>query len=123
MTGLPPLGGFLAKLAILDAAMSGAGTAWTFAAVLGASLFSIVALARAGTIVFWTVGPDRGEVVELPRWRPLAVSGVVLLLVALVLLAAFAGPALDQAGEVAAQLLDRDAYVRAVLGAGLEGGS
>jgi len=48
---------------------------------------------------------------------------VALLLVALVLLAAFAGPALDQAGEVAAQLLDRDAYVRAVLGTGLEGGS
>lgn len=123
VTGLPPLGGFLAKLAILDAAMSGAGMAWNFAAVLGASLFSIVALSRAGTIVFWTVGRDRGEVVEIPRWRPFAVSGVALLLVALVLLAAFAGPALDQAGEVAAQLLDRDAYVRAVLGTGLAGGS
>jgi multicomponent K+:H+ antiporter subunit D len=123
VAGLPPLGGFLAKLAILGAAMNGARTAWTFAAVLGASLFSILALARAGTIVFWTVGQDRGEVVELPRWRPLAVSGVALLLVALVLLAVFAGPAFDQAGEVAAQLLDRDAYVRAVLGTGLAGGS
>jgi multicomponent K+:H+ antiporter subunit D len=122
VAGLPPLGGFLAKLAILDAAVGGPRAIWTFTAVLGASLFSILALARAGTAVFWQVGRDRGEIVEIPRWRPLAVSGVALLLVSLVLLAVFAGPVFDQADEVAAQLLDRDAYLRAVLGTGLAGG-
>jgi multicomponent K+:H+ antiporter subunit D len=123
VAGLPPLGGFLAKLAILDAALRAPGAAWTYAAVLSASLFSIVALARAGTTVFWKVGQDRGEVVDIPRWRPLAVSGVAVLLVALAMLALFAGPAFEQADEIASQLLDRDSYVRAVLGVGLAGDS
>jgi multicomponent K+:H+ antiporter subunit D len=91
--------------------------------VLSASLFAIVALARAGTTVFWKVGQDRGEVVDIPRWRPLAVSGVAVLLVALAMLALFAGPAFEQADEIASQLLDRDSYVRAVLGVGLAGDS
>jgi len=117
VAGLPPLGGFLAKLAILDAAAGHDGAAWTWVAVLLASLLSIFALARAGTTVFWKVGLDRGELVEMPRWRPLAVSGVGLLLVAIVLLALLAGPAFEQAQAVADQLLDRGAYVEAVLGA------
>jgi multicomponent K+:H+ antiporter subunit D len=123
VAGLPPLGGFLGKLAVLDAAIGSAMAGWTFIAVLGASLFSILALARAGTTVFWQVGPDRGEIVEIPRWRPLAVSAVALLLMALVLLAVFAGTAFEQAGETATQLLDRHAYLQAVLGAGPAGGS
>ena len=116
VAGLPPLGGFLAKLAILDAAARQDGAAWTWVAVLLASLISIFALARAGTTVFWKVGLDRGELVEIPRWRPLAVSGVALLLAAIVLLALLAGPAFEQAQAIAGQLLDRGAYVEAVLG-------
>jgi len=117
VAGLPPLGGFLAKLAILDAAAGHDGAAWTWVAVLLASLLAIFALARAGTTVFWKVGLDRGELVEIPRWRPLAVSGVALLLAAILLLALLAGPAFEQAQAIAGQLLDRDAYVEAVLGA------
>ena len=122
VAGLPPLGGFLAKLAILDGVAGSAGAAWTWTAVLAASLLSIFALARAGTTVFWKVGLDRGELVEIPRWRPLAVSGVGLLLAALVLLALLAGPAFEEAQAIAGQLLDRGAYVEAVLGARPGGG-
>jgi len=116
VAGLPPLGGFLAKLAILDAVSGSAGAAWTWTAVLAASLLSIFALARAGTTVFWKVGPDRGELVEMPRWRPLAVSGVGLLLAALLVISLLAGPAFEEAQAIAGQLLDRGAYVEAVLG-------
>jgi multicomponent K+:H+ antiporter subunit D len=122
VAGLPPLGGFLAKLAILAAALDGGMPVWTCVAVLGASLFSILALARAGSTVFWQVGPDRGEIVEIPGWRPLAVSGIALLLAVLLLLAVFAGAAFEQATAVAEQLLDRDAYVQAVLGTAPGGG-
>ncbi len=122
VAGLPPLGGFLAKLAILDAATRADGAAWTWLAVLLASLLSIFALARAGTTVFWKVGLDRGELVKIPRWRPLAVSGVALLLAAIVLLALLAGPAFERAEAIAGQVLDRDAYVQAVLGARQGGG-
>jgi multicomponent K+:H+ antiporter subunit D len=121
VAGLPPLGGFLAKLAILDAAAGSAGAAWTWAAVLAASLLSIFALARAGTTVFWKVGLSRGELADIPRWRPLAVSGVGLLLLALVLLALLAGPAFEEAQAIAGQLLDRGAYIEAVLAARPEG--
>jgi multicomponent K+:H+ antiporter subunit D len=116
VAGLPPLGGFMAKLAILDAAVQAGRTAWSFAAVLAATLLSIVALARAGTIVFWKVGPDRGETVELPAWRPTAVAGVGLLLAGLVGLALYAGAAFDFASAAARQLLDPGEYVLAVLG-------
>ena len=117
VAGLPPLGGFMAKLAILEAASQAPGAGWSFAAILGASLLAIYALARAGSTVFWKVGRTRGEVVEVPRWRPLAIAGVGLLLTALVVLTLFAGDAFDGADRVAAQLLDRDGYIRAVLGA------
>jgi multicomponent K+:H+ antiporter subunit D len=116
VAGLPPLGGFLAKLAILDAAIGAKGQAWTFAAVLAASLFAIVALARAGSTVFWKVGQERGEVVEVPRWRPLAGAGLGLLAAAIVGLALQAGAAFDYADRTAGQLLDREGYIRAVLG-------
>lgn len=106
----------MAKLAILDAAVQAGRTAWSFAAVLAATLLSIVALARAGTIVFWKVGPDRGETVELPAWRPTAVAGVGLLLAGLVGLALYAGAAFDFASAAARQLLDPGEYVLAVLG-------
>jgi multicomponent K+:H+ antiporter subunit D len=122
VAGLPPLGGFLAKLAILDAAVRLDGAAWTWGMVLATSLVSIFALARAGTTIFWKVGLDRGELVEIPRWRPLAVSGIGLVLAALVLLALFAGPAFEQSEAIAGQLLDRDAYIEAVLGARPGGG-
>jgi multicomponent K+:H+ antiporter subunit D len=118
VAGLPPLGGFLGKLAILSAAAKAPGAAWTFTMVLVASLFSIVALARAGSVIFWKVGSDRGEVVEVPGWRPLAASGIFLMLAAVVSLAMLAGAVFEQAQEVAVQLLDRDSYIRAVLGSG-----
>jgi multicomponent K+:H+ antiporter subunit D len=122
VAGLPPLGGFVAKLAILDAAARLDGAAWTWTLVLAASLLSIFALARAGTTIFWKVGLDRGELVEIPRWRPLAVTGISLVLAAVVLLALFAGPAFRQSQDIAGQLLDRQAYMDAVLGARRGGG-
>jgi len=115
VAGLPPLGGFLAKLAILDAVLDGGRAAATFAVVLTATLLSIVSLARAGSTVFWKVGPARGETVELPAWRPAAVSGVALLLAGLVGLVVYAGPAYEYADAAAGQLLDPGRYVDAVL--------
>jgi multicomponent K+:H+ antiporter subunit D len=123
VAGLPPLGGFLAKLAILDAAIGSAGAAWTFAAVLAASLCAIVALARAGSTVFWKVGQERGELVAVPRWRPLAGAGLGLLAAAIVALALLAGAAFGHADRVAGQLLDREGYIRAVLGERAGGGN
>jgi len=116
VAGLPPLGGFLAKLAILDAAIGKDGSAWTFSAVLAASLFAIVALARAGSTVFWKAGQEPGAVVEVPRWRPLAGAGLGLLAAAIIGLALLGGAAFGHADRVAAQLLDREGYIRAVLG-------
>jgi multicomponent K+:H+ antiporter subunit D len=84
--------------------------------VLVASLFALVALARAGSTVFWKVGQERGEVAEVPRWRPLAGAGLGLLVAAIVALALLAGAAFEHADRVAGQLLDREGYIQAVLG-------
>jgi len=116
VAGLPPLGGFLGKAAILAAAIAGGRAGWAVPAVLTASLLAIVALAKAGTTLFWKTGQDHGEVVEIPGWRPLAAGGAGLLLSALVVLSLAAGPAFRFASGVAGQLLDRQAYIEAVLG-------
>ncbi len=116
VAGLPPLGGFLGKAAILAAAVADGRAGWAVPAVLTASLLAIVALAKAGTTLFWKTGQDHGEVVEIPGWRPLAAGGTGLLLSALVLLSLAAGPAFHLASGVAGQVLDRQAYIEAVLG-------
>ena len=54
--------------------------------------------------------------VEVPRWRPLAATGLGLLAAAIVGLALLAGTAFDYADRTAGQLLDREGYIRAVLG-------
>jgi multicomponent K+:H+ antiporter subunit D len=122
--GLPPTGGFIAKVAVLEAATEAGRAAAVFPVLLLVSLLSIVALARAGSTLFWKSGPGLGEDTEPLRVAGRAASafGIGLLLLALGLLAVFAGPALEYAEDTAAQLLDADGYVQAVRASNLARG-
>jgi multicomponent K+:H+ antiporter subunit D len=122
MVGLPPLAGFLGKVALLDAATP-AGRAQAiavWAVVLGSSLISIFACARAGATVFWAEtresNPSLGVV--LPRLPTRTAVPAIGLLVLTSAFAALGGRAFDFAGATAEQVLEPATYVRSVFPGG-----
>ncbi len=116
IAGLPPFGGFIAKVALLDAAADAGRAAWVFPAILVTTLLAIVALARAGSILFWKSASGVGR--EEPAGRlagaAAAALGIGTLLLATSPLVFYGGAAMEHAHATAAQLLDPAAYVRAV---------
>ena len=120
--GMPPLAGFFGKALLLQAAGSGAHAPWVVALVLGSSLATMVALARAGSTLFWKPAAPAPAGSSPGSARPdatrtahaLALAG---LLGALVASALGAGPLTRYAEATAHQLLAPAGYVRAVLGA------
>jgi multicomponent K+:H+ antiporter subunit D len=111
--GLPPLPGFIGKLMILQASAPHAWAVPVWATLLAVGLLTLVALARAGSILFWHVRADSpggrsGASVRLT-------TATVALLSGSVLMSALAGPVQRYTAAAAAQLSDREAYARAVL--------
>ncbi len=132
MAGMPPLSGFLGKLLVLDAARGAPQAVLIWAAVLITSLVAILGLARAGSLIFWkahdvttpvpdaetdpeTSGPEAAPPLP-PRLPFVPVFGLLILLVALTV---FAGPAMIYAQATADHLYAPEGYINAVLkGAG-----
>lgn len=119
IAGIPPLPGFLAKVAMLAPLLQApAGplpwAAWVLAAlIIAASLLSLVALARAGIQIWWAE-PDRiPPAIRLGEAAPVA----ALLFGLLVLTFAIEGP-LGFFERTAQQLLDPAQYIEAVVGPG-----
>ncbi|MEO7850913.1 MAG: monovalent cation/H+ antiporter subunit D [Rubrivivax sp.] len=111
--GLPPLPGFIGKLMILQASAPHAWALPVWATLLGVGLLTLVALARAGSILFWHVRADStggrsGASVRLT-------TATVALLSGSVFMSALAGPVQRYTAAAAAQLSQREAYARAVL--------
>ncbi|MEO5819662.1 MAG: proton-conducting transporter membrane subunit [Vicinamibacteraceae bacterium] len=112
LAGVPPLSGFLGKLAILQGAF-GAGAYVIGAIVLVVSLLTLLSMGRTWVETFWRPAdgtPDAGR-----PGLPLLVTIGALSLATLAMTVA-AGPLFDLASRSAQQLLQRDLYVRAVLG-------
>jgi multicomponent K+:H+ antiporter subunit D len=116
MTGMPPLSGFLGKLFILEASRAASAWPWIWTFVLGTSLVVILGFARAGSTLFWKEAPAGQTPGPAPK-RAGAVPMIVCasLLGGTALLAAFAGPITREIDATTRQLLDPQAYVRAVL--------
>jgi multicomponent K+:H+ antiporter subunit D len=120
LAGMPPLSGFLAKFAIVNAVFNlnglGAGEdipmqSWMVASFLIVSgLATMIALVRTGINTFW-VSFDS----EVPRVRAVEMAPVLLLLGLCVALTALAGPAMQYADAMAADLHRTAAYAGAVL--------
>jgi len=101
LVGLPPLSGFIGKFTLLQA-IDGAAMPWLWTLILACSLLNLVAMARAGSFLFWKGGIAEPDAAPPPA-RPEAVA--VVLLVALgVGLAVFAAPTLRFAREAAQQV-------------------
>ena len=112
--GLPPLPGFIRKLMILEAALPHASAVAVWTVVLTVGFLTLVGLARAGSILFWSVRPEAPSVAS--GASPRLVLATVALLAFSVAMSAFAEPLKRYTDAAAAQLLDRSAYARAVLG-------
>jgi len=103
--GLPPFSGFLGKLVILQSATDSDHRIWVWSVILIPSLFTIIALSRAGTTLFWRNTPshDAAESAGVSRWQ---IGGAVLLLMASPTLALFGAHVIEYTNAAAAQLHD-----------------
>lgn len=111
--GLPPWSGFLGKILLLQAAPLSVLGHVLWAVVLSAGLIALIALARAGSLLFWKTSTGRARGTPVAGFELLAVG---LPLAGLVLLAMLAGPVADFTRAAAGQLLDRSLYVTTTLG-------
>ncbi|HEX6996834.1 MAG TPA: monovalent cation/H+ antiporter subunit D [Gammaproteobacteria bacterium] len=117
VTGLPPLPGFVAKLAMLATALAQAPAAdasvpaWSFtAAVLVTGFVGLAALTRVGIRLFWTVTAR-----ATPRLRVVEAAPVAVLVLAALWLGAEAGPVMEYLETAARSLHEPQSYIRAVL--------
>lgn len=115
MAGLPPLPGFIGKLMLLQAAAGGEMQVWVWTSVLLAGFLTLLGLARAGSILFWSVRDRPGEGSGASGASPRLVTATLLLLLAGLGIALCAAPIKRYTDAAAVQLTDRGAYARAVL--------
>jgi multicomponent Na+:H+ antiporter subunit D len=137
LAGIPPFSGFLGKLGLMQAGIQ-LGTPLAYSLVIGGvvtSLLTLLAVARVWNRAFWRKADDaehpdpvlladtkdsatghragKRNVILLPRTMVGSTLGLVVLGVALTV---FAGPLFRVAGQSAEAMLDRSAYIQAVLG-------
>jgi multicomponent K+:H+ antiporter subunit D len=121
VTGLPPLSGFLGKLLILDAA---AGRPLLWLIILASAFAAVVALALAGSQIFFA-GSSRqglvfsGDIIREPQAITCELLAIFGLLSLIILLTIAAGPIFEFTQAIADQLASPGAYIDAVLGGGL----
>src|SRR5688572_5638479 len=118
LAGIPPLSGFLAKLAVVGP-MIGQQRYALAAIALAVSLLTVLSMARVWEEAFWKRATDHAsEPVHQPRLGGAILAPVALLVSLTIAFTVAAGPVYALATRAAQQLLDRDEYVRAVLGEG-----
>ena len=112
IAGLPPLSGFVGKLALLQATGNLPATPVLWVVLLGGGLAATLALARAGSALFWKTAVDgppaaRASFASLAPMAALLAGGVAL--------AVFAAPVKRYTDATARQLADWRLYAPAVL--------
>ena len=112
VAGLPPLSGFIGKVALLMGVDS-ERIGWVWAAVLASSLLTIMGLARIGTRLFWRV-EQQLPAAEVPPLRRLEIGAVVMLLGYGIAMTVAAEPVLAYARATTDQLLDAEQYIQSV---------
>ena len=112
LAGVPPLSGFLGKLAILEG-MFGAGAYWVGTMVLVVGLLTLLSMGRTWADAFWRPSTTSGDLSTPGAALLISITGLSLVTLAI---SVGAGPLFELTSRAAHQLLQRDDYVRAVLG-------
>ncbi|HEU5152348.1 MAG TPA: Na+/H+ antiporter subunit D [Iamia sp.] len=123
LAGMPPFSGFVAKLALLDAA-AGVGQWAIFGAAVLTSLLTLFSMSKIGVGVFWSPATEAAEhAVAAPDAARSRLGAPAMMYVPTALLATaalaigvFAGPLLDLSERAATDLVHVEPYVAAVLG-------
>jgi multicomponent K+:H+ antiporter subunit D len=117
IAGLPPLSGFVAKFALLVAALDARpvlkmpGQSWLLVcALLMSTMASLVACARVGMRLFWS---PAGR--TTPRLRVLEATPAAFLVVLCIALTAYAAPVMSYLEKAAVGLHSPRPYIDAVL--------
>ena len=113
VAGLPPLSGFIGKAMLLADVFRVGGSPHLALAVLLGSLTTLIALARAGSMVFWQATPREPQAQPLGG-TPSPLVGAWLLLGGVLMMVIAAGPAQRYVGALAAQI-DATQYTATVL--------
>ncbi|SHK98905.1 monovalent cation/H+ antiporter subunit D [Phytopseudomonas punonensis] len=113
VAGLPPFSGFLGKIMLLRAAGAGQQALELWPVVLIGGLGMLVALSRAGSVLFWRTTDEAAPKTDLDTVRALATIG---LLACSPLLVVAAQPVYEYTQATAQQLLNVDAYLQLVRG-------
>ena len=112
LAGVPPLSGFLGKLAILEGTF-GAGAYGVGGIVLVVGLLTLLSMGRTWSAAFWRPAASDGDLATPGTPLLIAISGLSLLTLAITFAA---GPLFEVTSRAAQQLLQREEYMRAVLG-------
>jgi multicomponent K+:H+ antiporter subunit D len=116
VAGLPPLPGFLGKLMVLQSSATLPAQGWVWSGILGVGFCSMLALARAGVVVFWHVQPDSAHALPTPGSSPRLRGCTIALLAVSIAMAVWAAPLQRYTWATAQQLSDQSLYTQAVLG-------
>jgi multicomponent Na+:H+ antiporter subunit D len=119
LAGVPPLSGFFAKITLIIAGIQ--TESWIIVTVaLGVSLLTLYSMTKIWAYVFWKPAPE-----PLPDLNPMSKPCWFIFLLPMIgytaitiAMGVFAGPVFDYASEAAAQLMNPQLYIDAVLGGG-----
>jgi multicomponent K+:H+ antiporter subunit D len=110
--GLPPLSGFVGKLLILKSSLDTGAAPWVISIVLITGLFTLMALGRAGSTLFFKTDMHAGPA-TLPNVAHLVpVSALALISLLFVI---YAQPIYSYAAAATEQILNPSGYIETVL--------
>lgn len=112
LAGVPPLSGFLGKLAILEGTFE-AGAYWVGGIFLVVGLLTLLSMGRTWADAFWRPSATAADMSTPGTALLITITGLSLVTLAITV---GAGPLFELTSRAAHQLLQRDEYVRAVLG-------
>jgi len=115
VAGLPPFSGFIGKVMLLSAVEPGIQAWMLWSVLLVGGLGMVIALSRAGSLVFWL--PSESAPVGAPA-DPIRLIAAASLLLGSLVLVIWAQPLQAYAQSTASQLLDLGPYLQIIQGEG-----